>query len=344
MASHKDLSVVLVQSTLIITDSRHVLDHDGVIRMLAFLVKNRVGFDHVINDVGLGDLLGAELLLGAEILSVVVAEMVVAGNGGELDTSADQEIDQCRLHLGLTRLEIITTNEGVVLLSKLNSTGNEGVLWGAIDESNTLKDTSHSEDSGWSHLLVTVFDCFHKILGSVVDARNEISKTLSVGSPLNNDGVQVIGSLEVTGNRLAAVLTLRLISRLPNVLANLLNMLHGSLATLDEVVGTILLIGSNEVRVVDAGKRNHAGHLLLDLILEGRFENSSSVHIPGNFRQIGPLFAFKFPKICPRPAFLSLRSPKSDRLLACNTSAEFCKCACAQLASPYPHSGLLSTR
>jgi hypothetical protein len=44
-------------------------------------------------------------------------------------------------------------------------------------------------------------------------------------------------------------------------------------------------------------------------------ENGKSVHIPGNFRQIGPLFAFKFPKICPQLAILSLQFPKSDRLL-----------------------------
>src|ERR1700730_17473773 len=113
MPSHENLSVVLIQSTLVVTNSWHVLDDDSVIRMLALLVENRVGFNHVIHDVGLGDLLGAELLLGAEVLSIIVAEMVIAGNGSELDTSADQEIDQSRLHLGLTRLEVIATNEGI---------------------------------------------------------------------------------------------------------------------------------------------------------------------------------------------------------------------------------------
>jgi len=45
-------------------------------------------------------------------------------------------------------------------------------------------------------------------------------------------------------------------------------------------------------------------------------ENISPVHILVNSRQIGPLFAFRFPKICPRPAVLSRRFPKFDRLLA----------------------------
>jgi hypothetical protein len=45
-------------------------------------------------------------------------------------------------------------------------------------------------------------------------------------------------------------------------------------------------------------------------------ENARPVHITVNSRQIGPLFALKFPKIYPRPAVLSRRFPKSDRLLA----------------------------
>ena len=147
MTSHENLSVVLIQSTLVVTNSWHVLDDDSVIRMLALLVENRVGFNHVIHDVGLGDLLGAELLLGAEVLSIIVAEMVIAGNGSELDTSADQEIDQCRLHLGLTRLEVITANEGVVLLSKLNATWDKSVLGRSVDEGGLFENTSNSEDS-----------------------------------------------------------------------------------------------------------------------------------------------------------------------------------------------------
>jgi hypothetical protein len=197
MTSHENLSVVLIQSTLVVTNSWHVLDDDSVIRMLALLVENRVGFNHVIHDVGLGDFLGAELLLGAEVLSIIVAEMVIAGNGSELDTSTDQEIDQCRLHLGLTRLEVIATNEGIVLLGKFNSTGNKGVLGGAVDEGNALENTSHSKDSGWGDFLVTVLDSVHKVRSSIIDTRDEISKTLSVGCPLNNDLVEVVRGLEV---------------------------------------------------------------------------------------------------------------------------------------------------
>lgn len=203
MTAHEDLSIVLVQSTLVITDSRHVLDDDGVIRVLALLVEDGVGLDHVVNDVGLGDFLGAELLLRAEVLAIVVAKMVVAGNGGELDTSGDQEVNQGGLHLGLTRLEIITTNEGVVLLSKLNATRDEGVLWGAVDEWSTLEDTGNGEDSGWGNFLVSVLNGFQEVVSSVVDAIDQLGETLSVGSPLNDDLLQTIVGLEVAVAMLA---------------------------------------------------------------------------------------------------------------------------------------------
>jgi len=205
VTAHEDLSIVLVQSTLVVTDGWHVLDDDGVVRVLSWLVENRVGLDHVIDDVGLGDLLGAELLLGAEVLAIVVTKMVVAGNGGELDTSADQEVDQGRLHLGLAGLEVITTNEGVVTLSELNATWNEGVLRGAVDEWGTLEDTGNSEDSGWGNLLMSVLNGLQEVVGGVVDTINQLSKALGVGSPLDNDLVESIVGLEVTVKKLADV-------------------------------------------------------------------------------------------------------------------------------------------
>jgi hypothetical protein len=197
MTSHEDLGIVLVQSTLIVTNSWHIFDDDSVVRVLALLVENRVGFNHVIHDIGLGDFLGAELLLGAQVLPIIVTKVVVAGNGSELDTSADQEIDQSRLHLGLTGLEIITANERIVLLSKFNSTRNKGILRRTIDEGDALENTSHSKDSGWSYFLVTVCNSLYEIL------RNEICEALSVGGPLNNDLVQIVRGLEVAARRVS---------------------------------------------------------------------------------------------------------------------------------------------
>ena len=198
MTTHEDLGVVLIQSTLVITNGRHVLDDDGVVRVFVLLVEHTVCRNHVIDDVGLGDLLGAELLLGAQVLAIVVAKMVIGCNGSEFDTSADQEVDESRLHLGLARLEVITTNEGVVLLGKFNATSNEGVLWRAIDEWGTLKDRCNSENGGRSDLGMAVLDCLHEVISGVVDARNELGETLGVGGPLNDDLVQAVLGLEIT--------------------------------------------------------------------------------------------------------------------------------------------------
>lgn len=111
MTSHEDLSIVLIESTLVVADSWHVLDDDGVIWVLALLVENVVGLNHIIDNVGLGDLLGAELALRAQVLAIVITEMVVRSDRGQLDTSVDQEINKGRLHLGLARLEVVTTDE-----------------------------------------------------------------------------------------------------------------------------------------------------------------------------------------------------------------------------------------
>jgi len=78
VTAHEDLAVVFVQGTLVVAHSWHVLDDDAVVRMLACFVQDIVSSDHVVNNIALGDFLGAELLLRREILAVVVAEVVIA--------------------------------------------------------------------------------------------------------------------------------------------------------------------------------------------------------------------------------------------------------------------------
>jgi hypothetical protein len=197
VAAHEDLCVVLVQGTLVVSDSWHVLDDDAVIWVLALLVENVVGSDHIVDNIRLGDLLGAELLLGAQVLAVIVAEMVVAGNGGELDTGVDEKVNESRLHLSLARLEVVTADEGIVLLSQLNGTWNEGVLGRSIDERNLLKNASNSEDGGRRNFLVATLDGSNEIVSTVVDTIDKFRETLGVGSPLNDDLLEVVLSLEV---------------------------------------------------------------------------------------------------------------------------------------------------
>lgn len=146
MAVEEDLRIVLVKGALVVANSRHVLDNDAVIGVLAVLVQDVVGSDHVIDDVRLRDLLGSELLLRAEVHAVVVAKVVVACDGSELDTRIDHEIDKGRLHLGLSGLEVVTTDEGTVLLGKLDGTRNERVLRRSVDEGSVLKDRRNGKD------------------------------------------------------------------------------------------------------------------------------------------------------------------------------------------------------
>lgn len=261
MATEEDLSVVLVQGTLVVTDSGHVLDDNTVVGVLALLVQDAVGLNHVINDVGLGNLLGAELLLGAQVLAVVVAQVVVAGNGGQLDAGVDEEVDKSRLHLGLARLEVVATNVSVVFLSKLNSTGDKGVLGRAVDEGGTLQDTRDSKDGGGRNLLVTLLNSLEKVIGSVIDSVDNVGISLGVGSPQDNDLVKTVVGLEVT-----------------NVLSDLLNVSVASFGALKEVVGSVLLVGSNEVRVVDGGEGSQLSHLLPDVGLESRLQDLGAIH------------------------------------------------------------------
>lgn len=261
VTTHKDLGIVLIEGTLVVGDGRHVLDDDAVVWVLTLLVENRVGLDHVVDDVGLGNLLGAELLLGAQVLAVVVAKVVVAGNRGELDASVDEKVNESRLHFGLARLEVITANEGVVLLGELDGTGNKSVLGRAVDEGSALEDTGNSENGGGRNLLVTLLDGLEQVVGRVVDARDKVGVALRVGGPHDNDLVEAVLLLE-----------------LANVGLDLLDVSHAGLAALEDIVGTVLLVGGNKVGIIDGRQGNHVDHLLLDLGLEGGLEDLSAVH------------------------------------------------------------------
>jgi hypothetical protein len=158
-----------------------------------------------------------------------------------------QKVHEGRLHLGLARLEVVATNESIIPLDKINSTGDEGVLGRAIDERSTLEDRGNSEDGGGGNLLVALLDRLEKVLSSVVNAVDQGSETVDFHG-------------------------------LPDILADLINMSHAGLGSGKDVVGTVLLVGSNEIGVVDAGQGNHLGHLLADEGLEGRLEDLGAVH------------------------------------------------------------------
>lgn len=140
VASHENLRIVLIERTFVVAYCRHVLDNHGVIWMLTLLVQNGVCRDHVVNHIRLGDLFRPKLLLRAQIHAVIVAKMVVARDGGDLDTGIDEEVYKSRLHLGLPRLEVISADERTMLFGKLDRTGDERVLRGSIDKRSALQD------------------------------------------------------------------------------------------------------------------------------------------------------------------------------------------------------------
>ena len=196
MAAHEDLGVVLIQGSLVVPHGRHVLDHHGVVRMLIVLVEQVIGRDHVVDHVGLGDLLGPELLLRTQVLPVIVAKVVVAGDRGEFDARVDQKVHQRRFHLGLPGFEVVAADEGLVFLSKVNRPRHQGVLRRPVDERRLLQDAGHREDGRRRHLLVTGLDRGQEIFRRVVEPRAEIGIPFRVGGPQNDNLVEGIAGFE----------------------------------------------------------------------------------------------------------------------------------------------------
>merc|ERR1719494_1723324 len=77
-AVHHNFRGVFVHSSFRVSHIRDILDDDHVIEMLSLFVQHSVGVDHIIHDIALRDLLGAELLGGRQVFAVVVAKVVVA--------------------------------------------------------------------------------------------------------------------------------------------------------------------------------------------------------------------------------------------------------------------------
>ena len=112
------------------------------------LVEKAVGVNHVVNNATLADLLGFELPLGRQVSSIVVAQVVVRSDGERLDTGIDEELGENRLEFRLSRLQVVTTDERLVALGKLDRTRNKGVLGGTIDERLAFEDGRNREESG----------------------------------------------------------------------------------------------------------------------------------------------------------------------------------------------------
>jgi hypothetical protein len=192
--------------------------------------------------------------------------MVVRGDREGLDASVHQELGQNRLELGLAGLEIVTSDEGVVALSKLDDSRNKGVLGSTIDEWLAFEDGGDGEEGGGRNLGVRRLDSCEDIIGSIVDSGNDVAVTLSVGSPENNNAVKVVLLFEVADVG-SDMLEVRLL-----------------VGTWNKIVSAGLLVGSDEVGIVNGGEgllklRHVRGDLALEVIVQDRRASS-----PGPWR------------------------------------------------------------
>jgi hypothetical protein len=152
------------------------LDDNHVIGVLAFFVENGVGGNHVIDYVALGDLLGSELLRSRQVLAIVVTQVVVADDGGELEASGDEEVGEDGFDLGLSGLEVVSSDVDVVLQGEVDDTWDECVLGGSIDVGHSFQDTCDGEDGGGGNLRLTLLDGLEEVGGSVIDSRDDVSR------------------------------------------------------------------------------------------------------------------------------------------------------------------------
>jgi len=186
--------------------------------------------------------------------------MVVADNTQGANASFDQELRKYTLDLSLARLEIITADEGLVLLSKLDAPRDKGVLRCSIDERNTLEDATNCKDGGRSNFGMVLFDALQEIFGRIVNTRDDISIALGVGGPDDDDLVQSMLILEG-----------------PDVVANVLDV-GPLLIAGDQIVSTTGLIGGNEGWVVNRGKWLILAEMLGDLTLKIPVEDFGTRH------------------------------------------------------------------
>lgn len=128
---------------------------------------------------------------------------------------------------------------------------------------------------------MAVLDGFEQVLGSIVNTRNDVGISLRVGSPLNDDLVEIVLGLEVTDRFSTTSVSTGRKLFLPDVLANLLHVGQRSLAAIDHIIRSVLLVCCNEVGIVDTGQWNNLGHLFLDKGFQGGLQDCGPIHSLG---------------------------------------------------------------
>lgn len=259
LAAHEDLGRVLVERALRVADVRDVLDDDCVVGALAVGVHLRVGGDCVVDDGALGDLLGAELRGRAEVLSVVVPEVVVGHDCGGSDPRADEKVDEHGLDLCLSALEVVAGDEDALSFGELDDARDERVLRRAVDVRCALEGGRDCEDCRRRDLGVVCVDGGEERVCAVVHAGRDVAVALRVCRPQHDDRVDLCSGLEVG-----------------NVLADCGKLLLAR--ALDDVVCALLLVRGDEVAVVYRRERVHVAHGRRELALQVDVEDHGAAH------------------------------------------------------------------
>src|ERR1700722_10089974 len=135
--------------------------------------------------------------------------------------------------------------------SKFDYPRNESVLRSTVDKRFTFKYRRNSKKCRRGDFGMGGSDRRKKVVGGVIDTRNDIAVALSVGGPEHDDPIKTVGFLEFA-NIGAKVLEVGLL-----------------IGTRNEVVRASLLVGGNKIRIVNRRQRiAEAGHVRSDLTLE----------------------------------------------------------------------------
>jgi len=145
-------------------------------------------------------------------------------------------------------------------LGESNAPGYERVLRRTVDEWDALKDRSDREDGRGRHLVVRGLDGVQEIVCGVIHAREDVGEALRVGGPEDDELLELIVGLE------RADVSAELVE------VDLL-VVSGK-----EVVRTFLLVGGDEVWVVDGGEGLDRGHKGNELALEVPGEDLGTLH------------------------------------------------------------------
>jgi hypothetical protein len=155
---------------------------------------------------------------------------------------------------------LVAGDERLVGLSELDTAGDEGVLRGTVDEGHTLQDWRDGEERRVGY-LVRHFDRIQEVVRGVVHAWRDIGITFSVGSPEDNDLLELVIGLKLAKLKVGLL-----------VVAG------------KEFIRTLLLVSGDKSGVVDWRKEFNGSHERDKLVLQIPQEDLGTLYscIEGN--------------------------------------------------------------